>query len=142
MRESWPGGEIEGIEYVVVEPSAQPEHDPTTQNLTEGTPCLVSDVWTQQWVLTAASPAEIAERLEARRAVMICTPRQARLALAQAGLLPAVEAWVATQSPETKIEWEFASEIRRTQGLVVSAAGALGLTHAQIDALFDHAGSL
>ena len=142
MREAWPGGEIEGIEYVVVEPSAQPDYDPTTQNLVEGTPCLVADVWTQQWAVIDASPPEIAERLEARRAVMTCTPRQARLAMAQVGMLPAVEAWVATQWPEAQIEWEYASEIRRTEGMVVSAAGALGLTEAQIDALFDHARTL
>jgi len=142
MRENWPGGEIEGITYAQVEPAPQPNHDPATQNLVEGTPALVAGVWTQQWTITDASPAEIAERLEARRAAMSCTPRQARLALAFAGMLQAVEAWVAEQGEATRIEWEYASEIRRTVGLVTSAATELGMTEEQIDDLFAYAVNL
>ena len=141
MRENWPGGEINGVEYALIHPSPQPNHDPTTQNLTEAIPALVEGVWTQQWAVTAASAEEIAERLAARREAMTCTPRQARLALAYADLLTAVEAWVAEQGDATKIEWEYASEIRRTVGLVTSAASTMGLTDEQIDALFEHAGT-
>lgn len=139
--ENWPGGEINGVEYALIHPSPQPSHDPATQNLVEGTPALVEGVWTQQWAVTSASPTEIAERLAARREAMTCTPRQARLALAYAGLLDSVEAWVAGQGAATRIEWEYASEIRRTVGLVTSAASTMGLTDEQIDALFEHAGT-
>ena len=142
MRENWPGGEIEGVEYVLVEPTPRPDHDPATENLIEATPALVDGAWTQQWAVTAASPEEVAERLQARREAMTCTPRQARLALAYAGLLDAVEAWVATQGAATKIEWEYASEIRRTVGLVTSAATELGMTEEQIDGLFEYAVTL
>ena len=141
MRENWPGGELEGIEYVLVQPTPRPDYDPAAQNLTEATPALVSGAWVQRWTVTPASAAEIAERLEDRRAGMSCTPRQARLALAGAGLLPAVEAWVAAQGAAAQIEWEYASEIRRTVGLVTSAASTMGLTDEQIDALFEHAGT-
>lgn len=139
--ENWPGGEIDGVEYALIHPSPQPSHDPAAQNLTEATPALVEGVWTQQWGITDASPTEIAERLAARREAMTCTPRQARLALAYAGLLDSVEAWVAGQGAATRIEWEYASEIRRTVGLVTSAASTMGLTDEQIDALFEHAGT-
>ena len=140
--ENWPGGEIEGVEYVRVEPAPQPSHDPAAQNLTEATPALVEGVWTQQWGITDASPTEIAERLAARREAMTCTPRQARLALAYAGLLDSVEAWVAGQGAATRIEWEYASEVRRTVGLVTSAASELGMTEDQIDGLFEYAVTL
>lgn len=140
--ENWPGGEIDGVEYAAVQPSPQPDYDPATQSLAEGTPALVGVVWTQQWTVTAASPTAIAERLQARREAMTCTSRQARLALAFAGLLPAVEAWVEEQGETTKIEWEYASEIRRTVGLVTSAATGLGMTEEQIDDLFDYAVTL
>lgn len=140
--ENWPGGEIEGSTYVQVQPAPPPAYDSATQNLTEATPVLVSGVWTQQWTVTDASAAEIAERLVARREAMTCTPRQARLALAFAGLLSAVEAWVAAQGDAAQIEWEYASEIRRTVGLVTSAATGLGMTEEQIDDLFDYAVTL
>jgi len=76
------------------------------------------------------------------RAGMSCTPRQARLALAYAGLLDTVDAWVAAQGAATKIEWEYASEVRRTVGLVTSAATELGMTEDQIDGLFEYAVTL
>ena len=76
------------------------------------------------------------------RSDQVCTPRQARLALAHAGLLDSVEAWVADQGPATKIEWEYASEIRRTIGLVTSAASYLGMDEDQIDKLFAYAVTL
>ena len=142
MRENWPGGEIEGIEYVRVEPTPRPDYNPATQNLTEATPALVGGIWTQQWAVTDASTEEVAERLAAKRSTMTCTPRQARLALAYAGLLEATEAWVAAQGAATKIEWEYASEIRRTVGLVASAASTMGLTEDQIDGLFEYAVTL
>ena len=140
--ENWPGGEIDGVEYAAVQPSPQPDYDPATQSLAEGTPALVGGVWTQQWGITDASPTEIAERLAARREAMTCTPRQARLALAYAGLLDSVEAWVAGQGAATRIEWEYASEVRRTVGLVTSAASELGMTEDQIDGLFEYAVTL
>ena len=72
----------------------------------------------------------------------VITPRQARLALLNAGLLNAVEAYVATQSRSVQIEWEFANEIRRDWQPVLQAASALGLSNAQVDELFMSAASL
>ena len=64
------------------------------------------------------------------------TPRQARLALNAAGLLPKVEAAVAAADKATQITWEFATTIERGDPLLASLAAALQLSSAQIDDLF------
>ena len=138
----WVGGEVDGVEYIVIQPTPRPDYNPATQNIAESAPVLVDGVWTQQWVITGASAEEIAERLAAKRSTMTCTPRQARLALAYAGLLEATEAWVAAQGAATQIEWEYASEIRRADGLVTTAGTTLGMTEGQIDDLFAYAAGL
>lgn len=70
------------------------------------------------------------------------TPRQARLALMGAGILDQVQAAVDQAGGSTKITWEYASEISRTDPLITAIGGALGLTAAQIDALFINAATL
>lgn len=72
----------------------------------------------------------------------LVTMRQARLALLAAGLLDAVEVAIAGAGPAAKIEWEYAQEVQRDYGLVPAMAAALGMTDAQIDALFVQAGAL
>ena len=64
------------------------------------------------------------------------TMRQARLALLGAGLLDAVQTAITSAGPAAKIEWEYAAEVQRSSGLVPAMATALGMTAAQIDALF------
>lgn len=64
------------------------------------------------------------------------TMRQARLALKAAGLLAAVQAAVAAAGETAQIEWEYSNEVQRNSGLVPALAASLGLTGAQIDALF------
>ena len=103
------------------------------------------------WVLSdgvysripAGTETERAEALAlAARSNMSCTPRQARLALLQAGLLEIAETWIATAPVATKIDWEFAEVIRRDFGAVTDGASALGLTDAQVDSLFELARGL
>lgn len=86
--------------------------------------------------------AEYQNILAMARPYGICTPRQARLALAQAGLLTAVEAWIETAPDTVRIEWEYANEIRRDWPPIADAAQALGLTEAQLDGLFALAAAL
>lgn len=66
--------------------------------------------------------------------------RQARLALLGAGLLTAVNEALAAmpgiEGEAARIEWEFAAQVVRESPLVVGLASALGLTEAQLDALF------
>jgi hypothetical protein len=40
----------------------QPSYNPITQNLTEGTPEQINGIWTQVWVITDATPEEVASR--------------------------------------------------------------------------------
>ena len=70
------------------------------------------------------------------------TMRQARLALLGAGLLDTVETAILAAGPAAKIEWEYAQEVQRASGLVPAMAIALGMTEAQIDALFVTAATL
>uniref|UniRef100_E6VL45 Uncharacterized protein n=1 Tax=Rhodopseudomonas palustris (strain DX-1) TaxID=652103 RepID=E6VL45_RHOPX len=70
------------------------------------------------------------------------TPKQARLALLQAGLLDQVEAVIAAGSKADQITWEFATEIRRDDPLLVSIGSGLTLSSDQIDVLFKYAATL
>ncbi len=74
------------------------------------------------------------------------TMRQARLALLGAGILSSIDAAIdAMPSPQkeaARIEWEYSQEVHRDQPLVLALAPALGLTDAQIDALFIAASAL
>lgn len=69
-----------------------------------------------------------------------CDMRQARLALLGAGLLTAVNDAIAImpgiEGEAARIEWEFASSVERASPLVDGMVAALGLTEAQLDALF------
>ena len=76
----------------------------------------------------------------------LVTMRQARLALNEAGKLAEVNAAVAslsgTSGDAARIEWEFSSTVERHRPLVTTLAGVLGLTDAQLDALFNRAAEL
>lgn len=82
----------------------------------------------------------------APRAPQSVTMRQARLALLDAGLLATVNAAIAGMAgaagDAARIEWEFSSEVQRDKTLVASMAAALGLSDAQLDALFIAAAAL
>jgi hypothetical protein len=70
------------------------------------------------------------------------TPRQARLALLQAGLLDQVQAAVDAAGGATKITWEYALEIKRTDPMITAIGSALNLAPEQIDNLFQLAATL
>jgi hypothetical protein len=72
--------------------------------------------------------------------------RQARLALLSAGLLDSVEAAIAGLSGDAgkaaRIEWEYATEIRRNNPLFAQLSAALGLSGEALDQLFIQAATL
>lgn len=72
--------------------------------------------------------------------------RQARLSLLEAGHLANVDAALAAlpspQRDAAQIEWEYATEVRRTSDLVASIGSAIGLDDAALDALFIRAATL
>ena len=68
--------------------------------------------------------------------------RQARQVLLAIGKLDVVDAAIAQAGRQAQIDWEYAHEVRRDAALVVGIGAALGLTEAEIDALFIHASTL
>ena len=67
------------------------------------------------------------------------TPRQARLALLAAGLLDKVEAAVTSAGGATKVTWDYAAVINRSDTLISTIGTSLNLTSDQIDVLFKYA---
>lgn len=77
----------------------------------------------------------------------VVTMRQARLALANAGLLAGVDAFIANmtdpaQKEAAQIEWGYAQTVRRDHPLLIAFAQFKGMTDAQIDDLFLKAAEL
>lgn len=75
---------------------------------------------------------------------MSVSPYQARVALYNAGLMPAVEALMVDPStdPLATIAWEYATAIERQSPHIAALASALGLTEQQIDDLFTAAAAI
>ncbi len=87
------------------------------------------------WRLTDIPPP-IPQEIIPEVIIPTISMRQARLALLGAGLLSQVNAAVAQLDETAKIEWEYASEVKRDAPLVVGLAQALNLTDQQLDELF------
>lgn len=67
----------------------------------------------------------------------VVTMRQARLALLEQGLLATVDTAIAGGTDEAmKIEWEYATEVRRDWASLITMTETLGMTSAQLDDLF------
>ncbi|MEN9384613.1 MAG: hypothetical protein RL323_1756 [Pseudomonadota bacterium] len=90
-----------------------------------------------EWDIVPVIPVEVPQSV---------TMRQARLALLGAGMLDDVNAAIAALPEPDKsaalIEWEYASEVQRSTGLVANLGAALGLTEPQLDDLFIQAAQL
>ena len=68
--------------------------------------------------------------------------RQCRLVLLKHNLLDTVNNAISGMAEAAKIEWEYASEVRRDNPLLVGMIAALGLTEAQLDGMFIEASAL
>ena len=64
------------------------------------------------------------------------TPFQAKAAIYNAGLLPAVQAAIAAASPIAQLAWSDATEFTRDSPTIAALSAQLGLSSAQVDALF------
>lgn len=110
--------------------------------------------WSNGWVFEALpqpepeppqpTPEEIHEQWLASAVV---TMRQARLALLGAGHLAGVDAAIAAitddmQRQAAQIEWEYAQTVDRNAPFTQTLALALGLSDADLDALFTAAAAL
>ena len=132
-------------DYAPVQPVAAPEHDPATQKVVKAPADKQGATWVQAWEVAALTP----EEMESARRVLVpssVTMRQARLALLGAGLLASVDAAIdslpSPQKEAARIEWEYATEVQRSYGLVPMMGAALGLDDAALDALFIEAAAL
>lgn len=65
----------------------------------------------------------------------ILTPRQARWVLLDEGLLDAVEE-IVKLNRKYDIYWEYATEIRREDSILLQLAAALGITDEKLDEMF------
>lgn len=97
--------------------------------------------WVYAWTVVDWTQEQIDAAAQANVPATV-SMRQARLALLAAGLLPGVAAAMAAAGEAAQIEWEYATEIRRTSPLVSQMAAALGMADAQLDALFVAAAAL
>jgi hypothetical protein len=77
-----------------------------------------------------------AEILAERRGGMVVSRFQAKAALSAAGLLDRAEELVAGADPITQLAWAEVIEFRRNSPTILALQGAMGLTDAQLDALF------
>ena len=77
--------------------------------------------------------------LRRKREAMKVSRPQAVHALRQAGLIPAIEAYMGAASDLERDAWENAVIFSRLSPLVQSMAAALGISDAQLDMLFEAA---
>lgn len=82
------------------------------------------------------------EPAPAKQVPQAVTMRQARTALSRSGLLAEVNAAVSAADEETRIAWEFSTEVQRDFPLVSTLAAALNLSEQQLDDIFTLAATL
>lgn len=81
-------------------------------------------VWgTTDWVIVPIVPQKVSRM-------------QAKLALDEAGMLDAVETFMASAPPRVRIYWTEVSELHRNHPVLLEATTALGMTSQQVDELF------
>lgn len=124
----------------LVEEIPTPSYDAITQNLIATNPDFVGGVWVQTWAVENATPAEIEQRLQQKRQLMIVSPLQAKAELLERELLDEVEAVIAASTdPVIILAWNSAAQFARLSPLVAVIAEELGWDDVYLDALFTEA---
>jgi hypothetical protein len=122
-----------------------PSFNSLTQKASELSPEFVDTAWRQRWLVVPLSASEIAAAATAKVPISV-TRVQARMALAEAGLLVQVDGVVTAMTGLTgefaKIKWFDATQIDRDDPLVNQMGGLLNKTPEQMDALFVRAAQL
>lgn len=126
--------QLAALEAVEVVETARPELQPG-ESCAEGAPEYVGGQWRQTWVVTPAPAAPVPESVPAHHL---------RRALRQFGMIAGVNAYMAAlpDDDEMRESWEYAPYFRRDALGIEAARVALGLTGAQVDALFVAAGAV
>lgn len=139
--------EPEGIDVAPHKPrllprvEIKPAYDPPGE-VREGPVHTVEDgnsVWT--WTVRDKTEEEILADFKATVPQAI-DMRRVRLKLDSEGRLDAVDAYVASQPNLVKIEWEYATELRRTHPMVAIMGFFFGLDEAALDQWFIDAGQI
>ncbi|BBB99769.1 MULTISPECIES: hypothetical protein [Bradyrhizobium] len=86
--------------------------------------------------------AEVDAYLASPVVPQLVTPRQIRLALYQFGLRQQVEDYVNSQDITVQDSWNYATQIERTNPLILACKSALGKTDEELDQLFILAASI
>lgn len=98
-----------------------------------------TDAATGETTVREWTPEEVAARearLASMRKIAPITPRQVRLLLLSQGLLSQVTAMIEQQDEATRIAWEYASEFRRDDPLLLALAAKLNISDQQLDEFF------
>jgi hypothetical protein len=74
--------------------------------------------------------------------ITVISMRQARLQLLSMNLLDAVNAQISAMSQAAQIEWEYATEVQRSNPLVSALQSALSMTDSDMDLFFSDANLL
>lgn len=102
--------------------------------------CPIGPPWVQAWTVRDLTPEELAVPVP-----QVVTMRQARLALLTVGKLAQAEEEIdklpSPQKEAARIEWEYATEVRRDWPFVNMIAAALGWSSSELDDVFILAGS-
>lgn len=119
------------------------------QALPSGVPFEINGIsYPWNW-FDLASPDDLKERgftsdevLETIPVPASVSPLQARLVLIKNGLFESVSQLISQATDEVKVTWEFADRIHRDNPILKLLATQLGLSDAQLDALFMEASKL
>jgi hypothetical protein len=116
--------------YPLVE-TAPPTFDPATQKVVDAQPTQLNGSWMRQYTIVALSASELDVLIP-----KTVTAVQAKEALLAAGLLGTLTTYLATAPMAQQIAWETSSTFDRQSQTLQTMVTALGLTSAQVDALF------
>ena len=124
------------------EPETMPVYDGATQKIIEDGTEVIDGLTYKKYIVTPLTQAELDANFKATVPDVI-SMRQARLALLGAGLLATAESAIANGTDEAmKIEWEYATEVRRDWESLITMATALGISEEGLDNLFIAGGEL
>lgn len=118
--------------------------DPSVDTAPEGMTLVATDMAGPGWLWDGTAftdPTPLREPV-APQVPKFITPRQCRLLLLRQGLLASVEATIAQSTEDVRISWEYASEFRRDDPILLTFATALGFSDTAIDQFFIAAAQL
>lgn len=152
IRESFPNVSFPGdiTEDLLVEFKVHPLvsteiiYDPNTQKKIMKDPAKVNGKWGEVWEVINMTQEEI-DNYRKSKVPQVVFMRQARLALLEVNLLDNVDQIISLlpepMQSEAKIEWEYATEVRRDWPTLNQIAQYLNLTSEYVDDLFILAGT-